>query len=572
VNRDATTAFARTIVDEWARAGVRHAVVAPGSRSTPLALALAEDRRVRLHVVLDERSAGFFALGVGKAAGVPAIALCTSGTAAAGFHAAVLEASHARVPLLVCTADRPPELHGVGAPQTMDQAGLYGVAPRLAVDVAPPEDRPGVGNEWRSLAARAFAAACGRSPGPVHLNLAFREPLVPTGAPLVDAPGRADGRPWTVVEHGSAQLDDGVLDSLAARVAAAPRGLVGAGWGAQASPASVERFADAAGWPLLADPLSNLRSAGAISTYGALFEARAALTAEPPDLVLRLGAMPTSKPLSALLAPPATVVRLDPSGSTLDPNFADGDLLVADPDQVLDALSARLTRSEAPGWLEQWTRTERVARRALDEYLDGVDPMFEGRIARDVLASLPDGTDFLVASSMPVRDLDTFGAARDGVQVLANRGVNGIDGLVSTGLGMAAADPERPAAALLGDLAFLHDSNGLLGAGGRDLDVVFVVVDNDGGGIFSFLPQAGLPEHFEELFGTPHGIDVGALAAVHEIPVDRVDRPDRIGPAVREAVETGGVRVVHARTDRRTNVGLHRRAVDAVARALEASG
>lgn len=573
MTRDATTAFAHTLVDEWARAGVAHAVVAPGSRSTPLALALADEPRLRVHVILDERSAGYFALGVGRATGMPAIVLCTSGTAAAGFHPAVLEASHGRVPLLLCTADRPPELRGVGAGQTIDQVGLFGHGPRLALDVAAPEDRPGVGPEWRSLAARAFAATVGSPSGPVHLNLAFREPLVPTGAPLVDAPGRTDGRPWTVVERARLRADEAVVDALAARVAEVPNGLMVAGWGAEASVEAVRGFVEASGWPLLADPLSGLRTEPtAISTYDTLLRIPDPTAARAPGLVLRLGAMPTSKALAGLLTPPVPVIRVDPIGASLDPNRADEQLIAADPDVLLRAVTERLEAPGASTWRDGWTGTDRVARRALDAFLDEQDAPFEGRIARDLLACLPDHSELFVASSMPIRDLDTFGAARTGVRVLANRGVNGIDGLVSTGLGVAAATTAGHTVVLLGDLAFLHDANGFLGARERGVDVVYVVVDNDGGGIFSFLPQAEHAEHFEQLFGTPHGVDLGAIAAAHSIPVRRVTRSNALGPAVRDALAAGGVQMIHVRTARTANVELHRAALAVVERAVALTG
>ncbi len=571
MTRDATTAFAVTLVDEWVRAGLDHAVVAPGSRSTPLALALADHPRVRLHVVLDERSAGFLALGIGRATGRPAVVLCTSGTAAAGFHAAVLEAGHGGVPLLVCTADRPPELRGVGAPQTIDQVGLFGTAPRLALDVPPPEDRPGVGDEWRALAARAWGATGGPAPGPVHLNLGFRAPLVPTGAPLVEAPGRPGGAAWSMVAPPGGGPRPELVAEVAEWVAGAARGWIVAGWGAGVTPEVAHRFAAAAGWPLLADPLSGLRTGPALSTADALLRMEGFAAAHAPDAVLRLGAPPTSKATAARVVPPVPVLRIDPTGLPRDPAGADTWLIAADPDALLAAVADRIgdrLGDRGGAWGDEWAHAEAVARRALDAHLDADDEPFDGRIARDVLAAAPDGTDLFVASSMPVRDLDTFGAPRSGVHLHANRGVNGIDGLVSTVLGLAVGRPDRPTVGLLGDLAFLHDANGLLGARGRGIDAVLVVVDNDGGGIFSFLPQAARAEHFEALFGTPHGIDLGALARVHGLAVDEVTRARDLAPVLTAAIDAGGVRVVHVRTDRARNVARHRDALAAVAAAL----
>ena len=570
MTRDATTSFARALVDEWARAGVSEACVAPGSRSAPLALALASDDRVRVHVHLDERSAAFFALGAAKASGSPAVVLCTSGTAAANFHPAVLEAHHSRTPLVVCTADRPPELRDTGAGQAVDQLDLYGRAVRWFCEVGVPEDHPGAVASWRSVAARAAAEALGPPAGPVHLNLAFREPLVPTGEPLVDAPGRPDGRPWTAVTRPARSADDATVGRLAALTRARPRGVVVAGWGSAATPAAVDRFAAAAGWPVLADPISGLRQGShAISTYEALLRAPDFAERHRPELVVRLGAAPTSKPLTGWLGADVPQLLVDPDGAWLDPGRVAAERIAVDADPLLAALAAALAPGAVPddGWIRSWQAADRSARAALDELLDGWETLFEGRIARDVVDALPDGVTFAVASSMPVRDVEAFARPRPGVRYLANRGVNGIDGFVSTVVGAATAAP-GPTVALLGDLCFLHDANGLLGAVGRDIDVTFVVLDNDGGGIFSFLPQAALPEHFELLFGTPHGVDLAALAAMHGVPVDRVEKAGEVVPAVHAAISAGGVRCVIVPTERTDNVARHREAWAAVAAAL----
>jgi 2-succinyl-5-enolpyruvyl-6-hydroxy-3-cyclohexene-1-carboxylate synthase len=573
MTRDATTAFARALVDEWARAGVTDACLAPGSRSAPLALALAADDRMRVHVHVDERSAAFFALGTAKARGRPAVVLCTSGTAAANFHPAVLEASHARTPLIVCTADRPPELRDTGAGQTVDQINLYGRAVRWFCEVGVPEDHPGAGTAWRSVAARAIAEASGPPAGPVHLNLAFREPLVPTGEPLVDAPGRADGRPWTTVTRPTRMPDTETVARFAAAVREHPRGLVVAGWGSDASADVVERFASAAGWPVLADPISGLRGGPiAVSTYEALLRSPGFADRHRPDLVLRLGAAPTSKPLSTWLEPGVPQVLVDPDGAWLDPGRGSAERVAVEADPLLATLADALTPSAVgdTAWPDVWRAAEDVARAALDDLLDGWETPFEGRVARDVVDTLPDGATLLVASSMPVRDVEAFARPRAGIRFLANRGVNGIDGFVSTALG-AAAVSSGPTVALLGDLCLLHDSDGLVGAADRGVDVTFVVLDNDGGGIFSFLPQADLPEYFELLFGTPHGVDLAALAAVHRLQAERVEKAGDVIPAVDAAIEAGGARLVIVPTERADNVARHREVWATVAAALEDS-
>ena len=491
MTRDATTAFARALVDEWARAGVHEACLAPGSRSAPLALALAAHDRIRVHVHLDERSAAFFALGTAKASGSPAVVLCTSGTAAANFHPAVLEASHSRTPLIVCTADRPPELRDTGAGQTVDQLDLYGRAVHWFCEVGVPEDHPSAAASWRSAAARAVAE-------------------------------------------------------------------------------SVDRVARAAGWPVLADPISGVRQGGnSVSTYEALLRSPRFAERHRPELVLRLGAAPTSKPLSAWLGPEVPQLLVDPDGAWLDPRRGVAERLAVDPEPLLAALADAL--ASAPerdqSWLRSWQGAERAARAALDDLLDGWETLFEGRVARDTVDALPDGATLVVASSMPVRDVEAFARPRSGVHFLANRGVNGIDGFVSTVLGAAAASP-GPTIALVGDLCLLHDASGLLGAAGRGVDATFVVLDNDGGGIFSFLPQAEQPEHFELLFGTPHGVDLAALPSMHGLPADRVEKAGEVVPAVEAAIAAGGVRFVIVPTERADNVRRHRDAWRAVASAL----
>jgi 2-succinyl-5-enolpyruvyl-6-hydroxy-3-cyclohexene-1-carboxylate synthase len=568
---DANPAFAGVLLDEWVRAGVTDACVAPGSRNAPLTLALVADGRLRLHVHLDERAAAFFALGAARASGRPTVVCCTSGTAAAHLHPAVLEAHHGRVPLLVCTADRPPELRDTGAGQTIDQVGLYGDALRWFCDVEAPTDRPGVGEWWRALAARAVTMAAGPPAGPVHLNLAFREPLAPTGAPPVDAPGRPEGRPWTVSAPARRVLDAAALADLVAAVEANPDGIVAAGWGADLEGSTLERFAAAAGWPVLADPVSGLRRGSAVvSTYEALLRVPGFVPAHQPSVVLRVGAPPTSSRTAAWVAGVPEQWLVDPDGAWLDPAHTVTRRLPVDAAPMLDAVADALARRTGSPWWEGWFAAERRARRALDEHLEGSEEPFEGRIARDVVAALAPGSTLVVASSMPVRDVEAFAAPRDGVRILANRGVNGIDGFVSTTLGVAATSG-GPTVALTGDLSFLHDSNGLLGVARRGLDAVFVVVDNDGGGIFSFLAYADTvtPATFERVLATPPGVDLADLAAAHHVPVVDVEKASALVPALAGALAAGGVRIVRVRTDRATNAARHRDVWAAVAAALD---
>jgi 2-succinyl-5-enolpyruvyl-6-hydroxy-3-cyclohexene-1-carboxylate synthase len=566
--------FALTLVDELVRAGVTDACVAPGSRSAPLALALAEHPGIRVHVHLDERSAAFFALGAAKRSGRAVVVLCTSGTAAANFHPAVLEADLARTPLLVLTADRPPELRGTGANQATDQLKLYGSAVRWFCEVGVPADDPGAGRYWRSLASRATAEATGPPAGPVHLNLAFADPLVPPAAEgeagLAGEPaaGRAGGAPWTAAPAGrrSAAPDD--VAGLAGAVRANPRGVLVAGWGADLDPAAVDAFAAASGWPVLADPLSGARRGpAAVSTYDGLIRAPRFAAAHRPSLAVRVGGAPTSKALTAWLDESVPQVLVDPAAGWSDPARAATLRLTADPSELL-AATAALLAAGGPGsaspWLRKWLEAEQVAREAIDGLLDEWAEPFEGRVARDLVGWTPAGGTLVVGSSMPVRDVDAFARPRDGLRFVANRGLSGIDGFVATALGVAAVG-EEPVVALCGDLTLLHDASSLLGAAGRPRGAVLVVVDNDGGGIFSFLPQARLPgDLFEPLFGTPHGLDLTALAAAARVPSRVVEKAADLAPALDAALGGGGTQLVVVRSDRAANLARHRAVTEAV--------
>jgi 2-succinyl-5-enolpyruvyl-6-hydroxy-3-cyclohexene-1-carboxylate synthase len=589
--------FALTLVDELARAGLTDACLAPGSRSAPLALALAEHPAIRVHVHVDERSAAFFALGAAKRAGRPAAVLCTSGTAAANLHPAVLEADHARAPLLLLTADRPPELRGTGANQATDQLKLYGAAVRWFCEVGPPAGGPDAGRYWRSLASRAWAAATGPPAGPVHLNLAFAEPLVPPvppqpaaaaggTAPLVPpqagggaagwprlggepAPGRPGGAPWTAAPAATPPAGAAEIAALATAVREAPRGVLVAGWGAELDPRAADLFAAASGWPVLADPLSGARRGPhAVSTYDGLLRAPRFAAAHRPDLAVRVGGGPTSKALAGWLDASVPQVLVDPAGGWLDPGRTASLRLVADPSSLLAATADGLSGPPDGDWLAGWLEAERLARGAIDGLIDGWPEPFEGQVARDLVAGLPDGATLVVGSSMPVRDVDAFARPRDGLRFVANRGLSGIDGFVATALGVAAAG-EEPVAALCGDLTLLHDASTLLGAAGRPRGAVLVVCDNDGGGIFSFLPQARLPaDLFEPLFGTPHGLDLAALAAAAGLPCRQVEKAADLLPALHAALAGGGTELLLVAGDRATNLARHRAVTEAVAAAV----
>lgn len=527
---DIQATFCATLVDEWVRCGLTDAVVCPGSRSTPLALAFADDDRVRVHVHHDERSGSFLALGLAAVTGRPVAVVVTSGTATVQLHAAAVEAHQAGVPLLLCTADRPPELRDVAAPQTVDQERLYGRSARWYVD-------PGVADgaaagTWRSLASRAWAEATAAWPGPVQLNLPFREPLV--GARGALPPPRGEGA-WH--RRVRAAREAPLLDPSVA----AAKGVVVAGRGV-AEPDAVVALADALGWPLLADPTSGCRGASAVAGFDALLRTPFADRSRP-EVVLRVGGMPASKVLAAWLAAgDAHELVVAPEGWWPDPSRRAALLL----DEVPVAPPGHEPVLE---WREAWAAADALAQSAIDGVL-ARHPLSEPAVARHLTRTLPPGAALVVSSSMPVRDVEWFGVPRADLRVLANRGANGIDGVVSTAVGVAAAGVRTTL--LIGDVAFLHDVNGLLGLADRGVELTVVVLDNDGGGIFSFLPQrTQLPGgRFEQLFGTPHGLDLVAVARAQGVDAARVMSVDDLtwAPGTRVRVVPG---------DRDANVALH---------------
>ena len=529
-----STALARVLVDELVRAGVTEAVLAPGSRSAPLAFALqAADAagRLRLHVRVDERSAGFLALGLGKVSRRPVAVVTTSGTAVANLHPAVLEAAHAGVPMLLLTADRPPELRGVGANQTIDQLGLFGRAVRLFVELGAPDERAGQNAYWRSAVSRAVAAATDTAPGPVHVNVALREPLVPdAGGDWPESlDGRADGAPWTRVLPPAppAAPPDDLPD----------RTVVVLGDAEDATAALT--LAAARGWPVVAEPSDRAEPGPNVLPGGELLlRAPAFLAAHRPDRILVAGRPTLSRTVARLLASaPLDVIAgrhgwTDPGGHAV---------------RVLPAVPVAGESTRDGGWLPTWRAAADAARAAADKVLASRDGLPEAVVADLVMDAVPAGGLLVSGSSKSIRDLFLSGP-RTGVTVLANRGVAGIDGTVSTAVGAALA--AGPAYALMGDLTFLHDANGLvIGPGEPRPELTIVVVNNDGGGLFGLLEQ-GAPEHrdaFERVFGTPHGVDLAALCAATSTPHLRV--------ATRAALKTAlagpaGLRVVEVRTAR----------------------
>jgi 2-succinyl-5-enolpyruvyl-6-hydroxy-3-cyclohexene-1-carboxylate synthase len=562
--------LAAALVRGLAEAGVAHACVSPGSRSTPLALALAEEARIRCWSHVDERAGGFFGLGIARATRRPVVLLCTSGTAAAEFYPAVIEARHARAPLVVLTADRPPELRDCGAGQSIDQIKLYGGSVKWFFEAAAPDANAPSVRFFRSLGARAAATAQAAPPGPVHLNLPFRDPLTPPPADLAQITAAAEGLdPRAHVSHANGALapDDALIDELAAFVREEPEGIVVCGepeGGADLADAAAA-FARAAGYPVLADPLSGLRVGPRprdliIDAYDALLRVDRFAADHRPALVIRFGALPSSKGLRTFLEAPSGTrhILVDPWGDLRDPLHVATDVVHVDPALLCRALARALrgARTRASAWSRSWRDANARVRAVLQRRLDMIEELFEGRVARDVASALPSGATLFVGSSMPIRDLDTFFPGTDrAVTILANRGANGIDGVISTALGVAAVSP-APTVLLVGDLSFLHDLGGCLAARRYGIPLTIVLVNNDGGGIFHFLPQTA-HARFEDLFATPHGLDFSHAARLFGLEYRSARNASELAEAMAESIKRGSVRLVEARTDPKRNVELH---------------
>ena len=565
----------RAFVDELARCGMREACTSPGSRSTPLVLSLAREPRIRATSHIDERCGGFFALGLAKASGRPVALACTSGTAAANYAPAVIEAREARVPLLVLTADRPPELRDLGAGQTIDQVKLYGSAAKWYLEVDEHPATPERVRWLRQLACRAFWTALDGRPGPVHLNFSLREPLV-LDEPLPDEEpgGRADGGPWVRRPWVPHEAGPRTVEALATEILASPRAVIVAGRAErdpQLGPA-LTAFASRAGVPLLAEPLSGARRPpAAIAHYDALLRDPEFAAAHAPTLVLRVGDLPTSKPLRQWLQGLDTAVQIafDPESAWQDPAGVVGTIVSADPRTTLAKVAERMPRAVAPEWLDRWRRADRAAAQAIAATL-GPAGLSEPRVAAELGVRLPPNATLVVASSMPVRDVETFFPVRDDPpRVLSNRGANGIDGTVSTAFGVAAA--YGPAVLLTGDVALAHDIGGLLAASRLDVKLTIVVLDNDGGGIFDFLPVSSEGADFERHVATPHGLDFAHAAALYGCDHVAAEDAEGFRAALDRALTAERTTIIAVRTDRKENVTLHRAVWEAVAGSVRQS-
>ena len=570
-----TDALLAAFVDELARCGLRDACTSPGSRCAPLVLALARESRLRCHSHIDERSAAFFALGAAKASRRPVALTCTSGTAVAELLPAVVEAHEARVPLIVLSADRPPELREVGAGQTIDQLGIFGAFAKWFFDVGVLE---GARQRWlRTLACRAWWTALDGRPGVVHLNVALREPLVSDAPPAPPAGGgRPDGRP--LVTRSPARLLHPEDDrSLTEAIASCRRGVLVAGRHERDTPlgAAAAGFCARAGWPLLADPLSRARrGAAAIAHYDALLRVEGFGERLRPEIVLRVGDLPTSKPLRAWLAamPEVPQAAIDAEGLWQDPDAALCRVFSLEPAAALAALRAP---SGDPDWLAEWRRADELAAEAIGGALAGGEDLSEPRVAAELGVLLPERATLFVASSMPVRDIESFWPARaDPPRALCNRGANGIDGTVSSAFGAAAvAGPDEPVVLLIGDVALAHDIGALLAASRLELKLTIVLLNNGGGAIFDFLAVSRAPlalqeDRYERHIATPTGLDFARAADLYGLEHEPVGDAPALRAALERALASRASTLIEVSSERAANAALHARVWEAVAAAL----
>jgi 2-succinyl-5-enolpyruvyl-6-hydroxy-3-cyclohexene-1-carboxylate synthase len=569
--------WAAIVVDQLARCGLRDVCIAPGSRSTPLTLAFDQHPDIKVYLHLDERSASFFALGLAQASRRPVAVVCTSGTAAVEFHPAIVEAYQAQVPLLVLTADRPPELRHSGANQTIDQVKMYGGHVLWAVDTALPEAAPPAValRNLRTVASRAYAIADGLQKGPVHLNLPFRKPLEPENLDLLAQYQRqaAEALPLATIERGSLHPSSAQIAQLAELIERHERGWIVCGPYCPGGdfPEEVYALAEKVGYPLLADPLSGVRFGPhsfdpvdldhATSDHKPVvggyetFLARGEPPWEPPEVVLRFGAVPTSKWLNAYLeqVSPRYLVHVHQSGIWADDSHQVTYFLQAEPAVVCRHLShevkERSRNTLARAWslavLEMEQRIQTAQQVALAE------SFIDASVIPILLDALPDGANLFVGNSLPIRHVDQFGTpSAKHVRVYGNRGASGIDGVTSTALGVAAADRSRPAVLLIGDISLYHDMNGLLALRQHDLgNVTIVLFNNNGGGIFQRLPIARFNPMFTSLFLTPHGLDFAQVARLYDLDHVRADDADSFREQFTRSVNSLKPTIVEVQTD-----------------------
>ena len=569
-------AMTGALVEGLAGAGVKDVVICPGSRSGPLAMSFVQCESIKTWIHLDERAAGYFALGMAKGGRGAVVVLTTSGTATANLLPAVVEARLTGAPLIVITADRPPELVGWGANQTIEQSGIYGRHVKWSVDLPVPGAGVDLTDYALAVGRRTYATAMGYPSGPVHLNVPLREPLAPVviEGEEVEVPGSVDILGGVVQAEAPNGWEAG--RELAEQLQGVEQGIIVCGPQDKLGLAeAVSGVGRSLGYPILADPLSQVRfgkhdRTHVVDFYDLMLRDQGLWERLTPELVIRFGAWPTSKSLGMFLAG-TRVTRhvLVTDIGWADPSHLATDVVQADP---LSFCKGMVSRGEEPnreaGWLERWVGFSRVVGKGVGEYLSGMEELFEGKVFSELRDHLPEDAILFAGNSMPVRDMDTFMASSGKtIRVMGNRGASGIDGVVSTALG-SGAGAGAPVVAVVGDLSFLHDLTGLLMAKHPEINATIVVLNNDGGGIFSFLPQAKYGDHFEEVYGTPHGLTFESVAELYGLGYTRIEGWDEFGEAVGRGVGTRGTSIIEAPGSRERNVVLHREAASAAMQSL----
>ncbi|QAA22512.1 2-succinyl-5-enolpyruvyl-6-hydroxy-3-cyclohexene-1-carboxylic-acid synthase [Sporolactobacillus terrae] len=559
-HRDLLTNYLSSFIQTLYEHDVRHVVISPGSRSTPLSMLFDAHPDFTTHLDIDERSAAFLALGIAKASAKPVALVCTSGTAAANYYPAIIEASLARVPLIVITADRPYELQHVAAPQTIDQTEMYGRHVKQFFQLELSEHDLSLLHYNQALASRAAACAIRTPQGPVHINVPLREPLVPNL--LIHKFDNAhDAMAAPSVTQGTRSLTVNQLQELAARINAAQRGIILCGALAREARSSILALARHAGFPILADPLSQLRRGAheqklVIENYDLFLRCREIASCFKPDLIIRFGAPPVSKSVKLWMEDQECAnLVIDAGADWRDPACKATHMVYCDEQYFCEHMRSQINRHVNAAWAGLWQTINALARSTLQSIRD--EPMLsEEKLFLKLCEQLPEQADLVVGNSMPIRELDTFMFKRSTpVHVFANRGANGIDGVVSTAVGVALS--KGRAILVIGDLSFFHSMNGLLAAKQNHANLTIVLVNNDGGGIFSFLPQASEETYFESLFGTPHGLDFSHAAMLFGAHYTKIVDWPMFDAAFRKAIKEEGITILEVPTKRRDNVQKH---------------
>ncbi|ESU31008.1 hypothetical protein G3A_19010 [Bacillus sp. 17376] len=567
------TAYIAAFVAELSKTGVKDVVISPGSRSTPMALVMAEHPDLRIHIQVDERSASFFALGIAKATRKPVALLCTSGTAAANYYPAVIEASISRIPLIVLTADRPHELRDVGAPQAIDQIHLYGKNVKWFVEMAPPEKTEEMIRYARTVCGRAAATASSYPQGPVHLNFPFREPLIPImDENMFELPERVGG--YVEIETGRLSLSDQTFASISEDIASYTKGVIVCGQLDNSEfTDEVIALADKLKFPIIADPLSQLRSGEhdgqhIIDAYDAFLRNEEAKAALKPDVIIRFGAMPISKALTIFIKENRTARQfvVDSGAGWREPTMSASEMLYCDEALFCKKIGEAAGAAGKSDYLQKWLTVNELTKEQLAA-ISQVEELSEGKLFQQLTEMLPEGSTLFVGNSMPIRDLDSFFLLnKKNIKVMANRGANGIDGIVSTAIGVASVS--QPCYLVLGDLTFYHDLNGLLASKLYNIDINILLINNNGGGIFSFLPQAKEPKHFEKLFGTPLDLDFHHVVEMYNGKYDLIQDWEQFSETFAKNQEVGGLKVMEIRTTRDSNLKEHRDLWNSVSREI----